>query len=624
MLPTSCLCVGSSGGSSSILADYDPKGGEQLLLDEATDLPVCNYDENPTPLYKAMEAHQWGAAARFLKTGVWPGHFFGDAQTPKEQAKTWVHRYDDTKHELRDDDGHDIKIEGSAVFHKSAAERARLNALRRKNLRVLRWKQLPLHAALIFMAPPSITKQIIELFPYALRCADDKGMLPLHLAFRQAVPDDILTILLKLFPNAMHVKDKKGRLPVECVRMDMLSTNDALSNTGPSALRGMIVQSIMQQSKEKFSQQQQHTVERFQNDITGLQTKLQQLELHLQRVGEREEQTRHELHTTLEELNALKKNHKKWQEIQKYAMEKQTVQEQQNEFQRRIMEQLSTTVHQGRERGGGGEGRRYHDDEEDSRDDYHQHSRRRRGRSRHRHTMEPPPSRTPSMPPTLPQQDQDSQYSNSEDRSMALTHHTQRVQSQSSYYSQTDNNAYGVRKQSPSLDQFLNKYHDPDDAYMTEDNSYAPSSYSEFTKSILPNNPTGYTTAKSSVAPSMMMQREDTMTWNNTRRSVLDGKKNRSSSNALMGGDQTLPLHPHQSVLPPPPSSRRSMGNNASKPVRRPTPVDTAVASQSLMALNPNGNNGSEEQQKQANRACSPQSLNWDLSGFLRPLGNSS
>jgi hypothetical protein len=413
--------------------------------------------------------------------------------------------------------------------------------------------------------------------------------------------------------------------------MDLLSTNDALvSNTaGPSALRGMIVQSIMQQSKEKFSQEQQHTVERFQNDITGLHTKLQQLESHLQRMGEREEQTRQELHTTLDELNVLKKNHKKLQEIQKYAMEKQTVQEQQNEFQRRIMEQLSTVQqqqqqHQGQERGGGG--RRYYDDEEDSRDDY-QHIRRRRGRSRHRHSMEPPPSRTPSMPPSLPQQDQDSQYSNTEDRSMALTHHTQRVPSQSSYYSQTDNNPNGARKHRqspPSLDQFLNKYHhDPDDAYMTEDNnSYSPSSYSEYTKSILQPNPTGYTTGKSSAAPSMTMQREDTMTWNSTRRSVPDGKTPRSS-NALMGGDQ--PLHAHQSVLPLPPSNRRSMGaNNASMPMRRPTPVDTAVASQSLMALNPNGNNGSEEHQKQATKACSPQSLNWDLSGFLRPLGNSS
>lgn len=411
MIPSgsSCLC----GGSNSVLSPEDLPYDSALkkdpnhcpLIDESTDLPVCDYDQNPTPLYQALEAHQWGAVARFLKTGIWPGHFFSDSKTPKEQVKTWIHRYNhDTHQEITDDDDDqaaevNTKTSGNSTYHfKGVEERARLNRLRRTGKRVLRWRQLPLHAGLIFMAPPSIVKQLVELFPYALRCPDDKGMLPLHLAFRQAVPDDILTVLLRLFPNGMHVRDQKGRLPVECVRMDLLS-----ETTGPPAVRGMIIQSIMQQSKEKFSQEQQQTVHKFQSDVQSLQAKMEQLESQLNQVNHREEQTRTELTSTLEELQALKKHHRKLQELQQLSLQRQSehevVEKHNFDFQQRIMEQLQW----------------------DARDDHqhHHHHHRRSNRDHrrqhnHQSPLPPPhPVRTPSTAPSLPRQESNSRYSSS-------------------------------------------------------------------------------------------------------------------------------------------------------------------------------------------------------------------
>ena len=91
--------------ASCLCGNYGSPDASTELLDEATDLPVCDYDENPTALYRSMEQHQWGAVSRFLKTGVWPGDFFSDSVTPKQQVRTWIHRYDRTQHELRDDGG---------------------------------------------------------------------------------------------------------------------------------------------------------------------------------------------------------------------------------------------------------------------------------------------------------------------------------------------------------------------------------------------------------------------------------------------------------------------------------------------------------------------------------------
>ncbi|CAB9499081.1 Ankyrin Repeat [Seminavis robusta] len=605
MPSTSCLC-GSYGAGKN--------GGE--LMDEATVLPVCDYDENPTPLYKALEYHHWGAASRFLKTGVWPGNFFSDRMTPREQVRTWIHRYDESGHELLDDSTYPLSaVGGDKAIQDNKSVAATTVLTHATGTRQLRWRQLPLHAALIFMAPPLIIKQLIEAFPYALRCPDDKGMLPVHLAFRQGVPDDVLTILLRLFPNGMHVRDQKGRLPVECVRND-----DTINSTGMPPLRGMIIQSIMQQSKEKFSQQQQETIQTFQKDIGDLHEKLKALESHMQEMNQRETKTREELSSTLAQLESLKKNHRKLQELQRYSLQRASEQEEMDKqtqsFQQRVMEQLDFQHHKQRRSSSRGKS---HDDQ----------SRRSRSRGRtgtRRDQLDPPREQAPPSPGHLLRDDSraNSQYTSSGGVGVQGA-----VRSLSA-----------ARRAPPSQSSFED-----------ESPSYS-SGLSEFTKSVIPNAYTGYTTGTNTVhEPARIFQNPSyvtkataasgttfhTQAQLSRMKSRHDDERSRHHSPS-----RTTALHPHQSIF----EKRRQPKGIARSiyPIRTnyESSTDNLDPRETLgvaKAMVPSNKNQKGQGQGQANSKkndfdnmtsianCgateSPGSLNWDFSftpGFLQPL----
>jgi hypothetical protein len=143
----------------------------------------CDYDNNPTGLYQAMENEAWLSALDFLETGKWQDALgtklfaSDDPVTPGVQARTWVTRYDD--------DG------------------------------TVRWSQLPFHAAIIFKAPIEIFVMLVKLHPQGARCTDDQHMLPLHLAIKYGSDDTILRLLVDSFPDAISTKDSRGRLPIQ-------------------------------------------------------------------------------------------------------------------------------------------------------------------------------------------------------------------------------------------------------------------------------------------------------------------------------------------------------------------------------------------------------------------------
>jgi uncharacterized coiled-coil DUF342 family protein len=127
----------------------------------------CDYDANPTVLYQAIEAKQWDyAVSLFTK------HKQG------EQASTWV--------------------------------------VRKETNGKLRWRLLPLHAAVIFGSPLKLIEQLLVDYPNAAQSKDDQGMLPLHLAFRNESSFEIIEELLTAFPQAVFVSDRKGRTPLQC------------------------------------------------------------------------------------------------------------------------------------------------------------------------------------------------------------------------------------------------------------------------------------------------------------------------------------------------------------------------------------------------------------------------
>lgn len=135
-------------------------------------LPLeCDYDINPTELYQIIESKNWGHIQNFFD--------LQDPEKIKKEAATWVTR-------------------------KEANGK-------------LRWRLLPIHAAIIFQSPSSIIEKLLRECQEAARAKDDQGMLPLHLAFRTkhtcwATMEELLTS----YPQAIFVKDRKGRTPLEC------------------------------------------------------------------------------------------------------------------------------------------------------------------------------------------------------------------------------------------------------------------------------------------------------------------------------------------------------------------------------------------------------------------------
>ena len=129
----------------------------------------CDYDDSPTVLYQAIEAKQWDYAIKLFSQNLCEG-----------ESSTWI--------------------------------------LRKETNGKLRWRLLPLHAAIIFGSPVKLVECLLADYPEAAQCKDDRGMLPLHLAFRNegAASWEIIEELVSVFPQAIFVKDRKGRTPLQC------------------------------------------------------------------------------------------------------------------------------------------------------------------------------------------------------------------------------------------------------------------------------------------------------------------------------------------------------------------------------------------------------------------------
>lgn len=126
---------------------------------------VCDYDTSATGLYELLESSQWDQAR-------------SRCQSHPAEVRTWI---------VRRDKSHKV-----------------------------RWKLLPLHAAIIFQSPNEVVSALLDKYPQAASCPDDQGMLPLHLAFRHKQEDeDLLELLLVQYPKAVLIKDKRQRVPLE-------------------------------------------------------------------------------------------------------------------------------------------------------------------------------------------------------------------------------------------------------------------------------------------------------------------------------------------------------------------------------------------------------------------------
>mmetsp|Transcript_10362 Transcript_10362/g.29141 ORF Transcript_10362/g.29141 Transcript_10362/m.29141 type:complete len:573 (-) Transcript_10362:310-2028(-) len=159
----------------SAKSSEEKKDGDEFSPEEdphtAISVLETDYDVKPTDLYSLVEKRQWDHALNLLYNLA---HY-----AALTQASTWVVRKEPETGKLR-------------------------------------WRLLPLHAAIIFRGPLPVIEALVRAYPGAGRCRDDQGMTPAHLAFRNDAPDEILDEVLNAYPAAIAIKDRKGREPLTC------------------------------------------------------------------------------------------------------------------------------------------------------------------------------------------------------------------------------------------------------------------------------------------------------------------------------------------------------------------------------------------------------------------------
>ena len=158
-----------------------------------------DFDKAPTGLYVLVHNKQWKGAVDRLK------HY------PKE-ASTWIVRMGneekcDAVPDASATTRSQLRVTDARRTPKAAATEQIGGAMQspsQMGKKVLRWRMLPLHAAVLFNAPVDLIQALLKAYPDACSKYDDQGMLPLHLAFRSGANEETVLQLLDVYPNAIE------------------------------------------------------------------------------------------------------------------------------------------------------------------------------------------------------------------------------------------------------------------------------------------------------------------------------------------------------------------------------------------------------------------------------------
>ena len=244
----------------------------------------CDYDHSPTELYQLIEQKQW---TRILQ------------------------KFDAAELDDDDDDGDDKTYEPTPTRHYSIQRRrssirqqARQWMVRKEANGRLKWRILPLHAAIIFRAPHAVVEAILQCDANSARQKDDQGMIPLHLAMKnfslqynhhhhhqhhnsssprlasqyQLTPestktpwsnsnttstsatsslvDTITTVwrtveeLLTTYPSGIYSRDRKGRTPLQLGLQTIQKNYDVIHSNSSSSAISRQAMALRQQQQE--------------------------------------------------------------------------------------------------------------------------------------------------------------------------------------------------------------------------------------------------------------------------------------------------------------------------------------------------------------------------------------
>lgn len=186
-------------------------GAKECVMGDALTPNEVDFERNPTGLYIAVHTKNWALALQ--RVGSYP-----------KEAGIWVSRMED-----------DSNGSTNGGMSSPRAKQKLIPTL--LGQRPVRWRMLPLHAAVLFSAPVPVIKAIIKANPNACSSPDDQGMVPLHLAFRAGVTEDVVVTLVEACPESIEMVDYKGRLPSMLVPKHAMNYADTVAEAfirGPS------------------------------------------------------------------------------------------------------------------------------------------------------------------------------------------------------------------------------------------------------------------------------------------------------------------------------------------------------------------------------------------------------
>jgi hypothetical protein len=199
-----------TGLTNAIRDALDVVGNDDALTQQAKTIDSINandddaeeerdYETNPTQLFVNIQQRAWAAAMMQL-------------QNCPDEAKVWVYLKAKPEKAPNAQDAEENK-EALVVQHSSLVVHDGNGTPK------MRWKLLPLHAAIVLGAPSEVTEAILKAYPNAAKKRDERGSLPVHLAASRLDVDSegekIVLQLFGTFPDSIDFLDSKGRSPTE-------------------------------------------------------------------------------------------------------------------------------------------------------------------------------------------------------------------------------------------------------------------------------------------------------------------------------------------------------------------------------------------------------------------------
>eukprot|EP00978_Attheya_sp_CCMP212_P034389 scaffold143857_cov52-Attheya_sp.AAC.5 len=183
----------------------------------------CDFDRNPSILIQHIVGHKWKVAIQLLLEEEEKNNNDSDSDSDSDDDDDEENNAPSSPQRLKDgmdrpQDEMDQMMKKTKKAAKKFSKATRTWAYRKEFNGDIRWRVLPIHAALLHDAPEELIQLIMQQYSEGMTCTDDLGNLPIHLAFTSGYSEEILGRMIEAHPNCLHIQNSKHRTPLECAK----------------------------------------------------------------------------------------------------------------------------------------------------------------------------------------------------------------------------------------------------------------------------------------------------------------------------------------------------------------------------------------------------------------------